>query len=163
MSTTPRTDKAEITMIRGYYSDGEPDEVLVVPSGEMAELETELQQANAQIAALRGALSFYADTSKYPAPLTGGMGDLWQDCGQIATKALSSPAPVVVPLAQYDELKTDAEALVGLLYLACFGSCTCETKTPELKHHSESCTYRRFSEAIESFRAKHPKQEKEGA
>lgn len=70
------------------------------------ELTTALEQlnsANAQIVALRGALSFYADVSKYPAPLTGGMGDLWQDCGQIATKALSSPAPAVVPSSQLEE------------------------------------------------------------
>lgn len=40
--------------------------------------------------ALRKALAFYADTSKYPAPLTGGMGDLWADCGQIARAALTS-------------------------------------------------------------------------
>ena len=38
---------------------------------------------------LREALEFYADTSKYPAPLTGGMGDLWSDCGQIARAALN--------------------------------------------------------------------------
>ena len=38
--------------------------------------------------ALRKALEFYADVSKYPAPLTGGMGDLWADCGQIARTAL---------------------------------------------------------------------------
>jgi hypothetical protein len=35
--------------------------------------------------ALRKALEFYADVSKYPAPLTG---DLWADCGQIAHAAL---------------------------------------------------------------------------
>jgi hypothetical protein len=40
--------------------------------------------------ALRKALAFYADTSKYPAPLTGGMGALWADCGQIARAALAS-------------------------------------------------------------------------
>lgn len=34
------------------------------------------------------ALEFYADISKYPAPFTGGMGDLWYDCGQIARAAL---------------------------------------------------------------------------
>lgn len=27
------------------------------------------------------ALNFYGDISKYPAPLTGGMGELWSDCG----------------------------------------------------------------------------------
>ena len=39
---------------------------------------------------LRLALTFYADTSKYPAPLTGGMGALWADCGAIARAALTS-------------------------------------------------------------------------
>lgn len=34
------------------------------------------------------ALEFYADVSKYPAPLTGGMGELWSDCGQVARDAL---------------------------------------------------------------------------
>ncbi len=37
---------------------------------------------------LRKALDFYGDISKYPAPLTGGMGALWEDCGQIARAAL---------------------------------------------------------------------------
>lgn len=43
----------------------------------------------AEIKHLRKALEFYADISKYPAPFTGGMGDLWSDCGQIARAALS--------------------------------------------------------------------------
>jgi len=47
-------------------------------------------RAEAEAAALRKALEFYADTSKYPAPLTGGMGALWADCGQIARAALAS-------------------------------------------------------------------------
>lgn len=46
-------------------------------------------KAEAEAAALRKALEFYADVSKYPAPLTGGMGDLWADCGQIARAALN--------------------------------------------------------------------------
>ena len=46
-------------------------------------------KAEAEVAALRKALEFYADVSKYPAPLTGGMGDLWADCGQIARAALN--------------------------------------------------------------------------
>lgn len=45
-------------------------------------------KAEAEVAALRKALEFYADVSKYPAPMTGGMGDLWADCGQIARTAL---------------------------------------------------------------------------
>ena len=41
-----------------------------------------------EIARLREALLFYADVSKYPAPLTGGMGALWEDCGGIARAVL---------------------------------------------------------------------------
>lgn len=41
-----------------------------------------------QLAAAQKALEFYADIHKYPAPLTGGMGDLWRDCGETAKKAL---------------------------------------------------------------------------
>lgn len=37
---------------------------------------------------MRKALEFYADVSKYPAPLTGGLGDLYFDCGTIARAAL---------------------------------------------------------------------------
>lgn len=47
-------------------------------------------KAEAEVAALRKALEFYADVSKYPAPLTGGMGDLWADCGRIARAAPAS-------------------------------------------------------------------------
>lgn len=47
-------------------------------------------KAEAEVAALRKALEFYADVSKYPAPLTGGMGDLWADCGRIARAALEA-------------------------------------------------------------------------
>lgn len=47
-------------------------------------------KAEAEAAALRKALEFYADVSKYPAPLTGGMGDLRADCGQIARTALEA-------------------------------------------------------------------------
>lgn len=39
---------------------------------------------------LEEALQFYADTGKYPAPLTGGCGDLYFDCGQVARAALTS-------------------------------------------------------------------------
>lgn len=53
-------------------------------------LELQSAEAEAEAAALRKALEFYADVSKYPAPLTGGMGDLWADCGQIARAALDA-------------------------------------------------------------------------
>ena len=39
--------------------------------------------------AMEEALQFYADVSKYPAPLTGGAGDLYFDCGQVARAALA--------------------------------------------------------------------------
>jgi hypothetical protein len=45
---------------------------------------TALQAENAR---LREALDFYGDVSKYPAPFTGGMGALWEDCGKIARAA----------------------------------------------------------------------------
>lgn len=48
------------------------------------------ESAEAEAAALRKVLEFYADVSKYPAPLTGGMGDLWADCGRIARAALEA-------------------------------------------------------------------------
>lgn len=46
------------------------------------------REMRAEIMELREALEFYADVSKYPSPLTGGMGDLWADCGEIARAAL---------------------------------------------------------------------------
>lgn len=49
---------------------------------------TALEEENKR---LREALEFYADVSKYPSPKTGGMGDLYFDCGQIARAALSTP------------------------------------------------------------------------
>lgn len=46
------------------------------------------------VAGLEAACRFYGKISRYPAPLTGGMGDLWQDCGEIARNALAaSPSP----------------------------------------------------------------------
>lgn len=36
------------------------------------------------------ALKFYADTSKYQAPFTGGFGELYFDCGQRAKAALNA-------------------------------------------------------------------------
>lgn len=49
----------------------------------------QLAEQEDEIAKLRSALTFYADVSKYPAPLTGGMGALLADCGQIARDALA--------------------------------------------------------------------------
>lgn len=39
---------------------------------------------------LAEALRFYADISKYPVPLTGGMGALYFDCGGRASEALAA-------------------------------------------------------------------------
>jgi hypothetical protein len=56
----------------------------------VAALTARADAAEAEAVALRKALEFYADVSKYPAPLTGGMGDLWADCGRIARAALEA-------------------------------------------------------------------------
>ena len=54
-----------------------------------------------EIARLRSALEFYADVSKYPSPLTGGLGDLYFDCGEIARTTLlqDSSVPESKPLS----------------------------------------------------------------
>lgn len=43
------------------------------------------------------ALKFYADTSKYPVPKTGGLGELYFDCGEVAKKALSELQRIAKP------------------------------------------------------------------
>lgn len=43
------------------------------------------------------------------------------------------------------------EALTDRLLRATVGSCTCMTKTPELKHHDSMCHYRLFEEAREAL------------
>lgn len=56
--------------------------------------ETDAGLLQAENCRLRKALKFYADTSKYPTPLTGGLGALYFDCGSVAQQALSpEPAP----------------------------------------------------------------------
>lgn len=55
----------------------------------IAERDVSLQALETQLATTRKALEFYGDVHKYPAPLTGGMGDLWRDCGAIARNALT--------------------------------------------------------------------------
>jgi cell shape-determining protein MreC len=57
-------------------------------AAEYAREQKKREQLQAENARLREALDFYGDISKYPAPLTGGMGALWEDCGQIARAAL---------------------------------------------------------------------------
>ena len=52
------------------------------------ELEKESADKDALIRGLVEALRFYADTSKYPVPKTGGLGELYFDCGEIAKSAL---------------------------------------------------------------------------
>lgn len=63
---------------------------------EVESLSSQLAGARRHVARLRQelkqkdeALKFYADLNKYPAPLTGGMGELWKDCGQKARAALA--------------------------------------------------------------------------
>lgn len=51
-------------------------------------MKNEVERLKSKIDEMRKALEFYADVHKYPAPLTGGMGELWSDCGKIARKAL---------------------------------------------------------------------------
>lgn len=55
-----------------------------------AKLRRELAKAAQERDSLAEALSFYADVSKYPSPLTGGMGSLYFDCGDIARAALAA-------------------------------------------------------------------------
>ena len=50
----------------------------------------EREESKSREAILAEALRFYSDVSKYPAPLTGGMGALWLDCGGIARAALNA-------------------------------------------------------------------------
>jgi hypothetical protein len=52
------------------------------------EAANEIERLQAENARLREALKFYGDVSKYPAPLTGGVGALWSDCGQKARAEL---------------------------------------------------------------------------
>lgn len=66
-----------------------PKEVRILElERDLAAAQAGLAKSEADNARLAIALKFYADVSKYPAPLTGGMGDLWADCGQIARDAL---------------------------------------------------------------------------
>ena len=61
---------------------------LFVTAAALRSLAAERDALKAENARLREALEFYGDISKYPAPFTGGMGALWEDCGQIARAAL---------------------------------------------------------------------------
>lgn len=56
---------------------------------DISRLTVERDASRAECEGLRAALEFYADISKYPAPFTGGFGELYFDCGQIARAALS--------------------------------------------------------------------------
>lgn len=46
-----------------------------------------------RIRLLEAALEFYANPGDYKAPLTGGMGKLWSDCGSVARVALGEGFP----------------------------------------------------------------------
>ena len=53
-----------------------------------AELKARIDALEAENARMREALVYYASPSDYVAPLTGGMGKLWKDCGETARAAL---------------------------------------------------------------------------
>ena len=57
-----------------------------IPSSKARDMERRLSVA-------RTALKFYADVSKYPAPKTGGFGELYFDCGEKAKEALALTKP----------------------------------------------------------------------
>jgi hypothetical protein len=59
-----------------------------ITAAALRSLAAERDALRAENARLREALDFYGDVSKYPAPFTGGMGALWEDCGKIARAAL---------------------------------------------------------------------------
>lgn len=63
--------------------------VLRALAAEREALSAEVERLHRRAERAEAALRFYADIAKYPAPLTGGMGALWQDCGQIARAALA--------------------------------------------------------------------------
>lgn len=46
-----------------------------------------------------------------------------------------------------DTRQTDSRSLVERLREAQVGSCSCQTKTPDLEHHRPDCRYRLFVEA----------------
>jgi len=48
----------------------------------------QLRETQRECDRLAEALSFYADSAKYPVPYTGGMGSLYFDCGGVAKRAL---------------------------------------------------------------------------
>lgn len=71
---------------------------------------------------------------------------------------LTTPEPCVseqVEESNVAEADQDHAALPELLYridLAMVGSCTCQTKTPRLYFHSDTCAYKVLSEAKEALR-----------
>jgi hypothetical protein len=76
------------TLAEDDYVQMDEDYELLVPAGKIRDAAAEITRLRAESARLREALEFYGDISKYPAPFTGGMGALWEDCGQIARAAL---------------------------------------------------------------------------
>lgn len=55
---------------------------------DIAALRAQGAKDKARIERLEAALRFYGDISDYHAPLTGGLGKLFFDCGQVARAAL---------------------------------------------------------------------------
>ncbi len=81
---TITTEQAERLAERVDFAVDDP----AITATAIRSLAAERDALRAENARLREALKFYGDVSKYPAPLTGGMGALWADCGQIARSAL---------------------------------------------------------------------------
>jgi hypothetical protein len=75
-------------------------------------LRAALVTAEAQAQTARDALEFYGDVRKYLEPLTGGMGDLWYDCGLIARAALAmiQPTPTTPALRALSKETDDDNA-----------------------------------------------------
>ena len=85
-----RVEMAIIMSDPAFDGDGPHDNCGDRLIASVRNLKNRAEAAEARADALERALEFYADVSKYPAPLTGGMGDLWLDCGERARAAIAS-------------------------------------------------------------------------
>ena len=77
----PDGEEVEMAQCKAFSAGYEAGEKATAGGEELAKLRTEVER-------LRAVLAFYGDISKYPAPLTGGAGELYFDCGQRARAAL---------------------------------------------------------------------------
>lgn len=78
---TPETDKMQRRAENEYYDV------------ELAMMVSHARDLERRLVVARNALEFYANVSLYPSPLTGGLGELYFDCGSIAKNALTQTAP----------------------------------------------------------------------